>query len=569
MINRTLRFWRTIKHLKPIQFYGRLWFLIYKPSVKFDIYSIPRQNKREWVCDAKKPGKSLEGSSFSFLGQQGSLEEVRWDGPQREKLWRYNQHYFDYLISAETKEEKNNAFLMLESWLNEVKPGQGNAWEPYPTSLRVVNWIKWALKGNPCPDGFHASLLSQADFLSKKIEYHLLGNHLFANAKALFFAGVYFEGEDSSKWLDKGRAIIERELREQILDDGGHFELTPMYHAIAYADLLDLCNLALCYELSDAELPRNSINLWREYLAKMRHWLMLMTHPDGDVSFFNDTAIGIAPDAESLFRYHERLFAHLDEVVVGNNEDENEKLDSTGLGYEYLASSGYVKVTSGAMSSILDVAAVGPDYLPGHAHADSLSFELSLGKQRIFVNSGTSCYGSSEERLRQRGTSAHNTVVLNDENSSEVWGGFRVGQRARVKNINILHSSSDGPESFDGLRVEAEHDGYKKLLGKPIHARSWQFSDDRCVVTDRVSVGGFNAYARYHLHPDIEAIEHDDSKKFTLLYGMGHELEVVVKKGEAFLEKSFWHPEFGDSVPSNCLVVRMVDGMVGQIVIKY
>ena len=79
---------------------------------------------------------------------------------------------------------------------------------------------------------------------------------------------------------------------------------------------------------------------------------------------------------------------------------------------------------------LLDVASIGPDYLPGHGHADTLSFEMSLFGKRTLVNRGISQYGI-EVRQVERGTAAHNTVVINNENSSEVWSGFRVARRAR------------------------------------------------------------------------------------------------------------------------------------------
>lgn len=85
-----------------------------------------------------------------------------------------------------------------------------------------------------------------------------------------------------------------------------------------------------------------------------------------------------------------------------------------------LKDSGYVVAKVNEIKLITDVAKVGPDYIPGHAHADTLSFEFSIGNQRVFVNSGTSIYGLGEERLRQRKTETHNTVVVDGEDSSSV-----------------------------------------------------------------------------------------------------------------------------------------------------
>ena len=140
------------------------------------------------------------------------------------------------------------------------------------------------------------SLSLQAKILSQKLETHLLGNHLFANGKALLFAGLFFDGE-ADHWLSKSLRIFDREIDEQILNDGGNFELTPMYHAIMVADLLDIISLIETYKD-----PRClTLNLkCRELAPKMLRWLSYMSHLDGDISFFNDSAIGIAPNLEQI-----------------------------------------------------------------------------------------------------------------------------------------------------------------------------------------------------------------------------------------------------------------------------
>ena len=91
---------------------------------------------------------------------------------------------------------------------------------------------------------------------------------------------------------------------------------------------------------------------------------------------------------------------------------------------------------------IFDAAAVGPDYIPGHAHADTLSFELSIGRERVFVNTGTSQYGSNLARHSERRTAAHNTVEVNNADSSEVWSSFRVGNRAKIIDSCIKRKNS-------------------------------------------------------------------------------------------------------------------------------
>ena len=80
----------------------------------------------------------------------------------------------------------------------------------------------------------------QLRWLNKNIEYKILGNHLIANGKALFIGGNFYTSKEALKWQEKGKKIIINQLKEQILNDGGHFERSPMYHCIILEDILEL-----------------------------------------------------------------------------------------------------------------------------------------------------------------------------------------------------------------------------------------------------------------------------------------------------------------------------------------
>jgi len=198
---------------------------------------------------------------------------------------------------------------------------------------------------------------------------------------------------------------------------------------------------------------------------------------------------------------------------------------------------------------------VGPDYLPGHAHADTLSFELSVGTQRVLVNSGTSCYGGSPERLRQRGTAAHNTVVVNGQDSSEVWGGFRVARRAYPLGLHI-EQSADATTT----EVRCAHDGYARLPGKPIHHRTWCMDAHGLTVTDRVEGPHHSAEARFHFHPAVQVQTGPDQAEGTATLPDGTVMIWQLDHGEVRLEASTWHPRFGHVEPNVCLAVKLVDG---------
>jgi uncharacterized heparinase superfamily protein len=217
--------------------------------------------------------------------------------------------------------------------------------------------------------------------------------------------------------------------------------------------------------------------------------------------------------------------------------------------FRQLIPSGYLVVDRAPLYLICDVAPIGPDHLPAHAHADTLSFELSFLGQRVLVNSGTSEYGMGPERQRQRGTAAHNTVVIDGQNSSEVWAGFRVARRARVH----LLRAAIGDE---GVIIIAEHDGYRRLPGANIHRREWRIDASGLRVRDLIEGPFGAAECRYHLHPKIEVCRAEDPGTW-LLRLAGGELQMRFDGARSVeLLETTWHPEFGRSVPSRCVVAH-------------
>ncbi len=246
----------------------------------------------------------LGAQTFRFLNETHALSETGWNGQAYEKLWIYNLHYFDDLNAQRAHARNSWHEGLLERWVKENPPGFRNGWEPYPTSLRIVNWIKWSLAGNSLSDGCLDSLAVQARWLNKRFEWHLRGNHLFANAKAMLYAGVFFQGDEAENWLKKAIAVIAKELPEQVLADGGNFERSTMYHSIFLEDVFDLVNLASAYpDCIDDSL----LNTLVVTSVSMLGWMDGMLHPDGQISLFNDAAFHIAPEPAELHSYARRL----------------------------------------------------------------------------------------------------------------------------------------------------------------------------------------------------------------------------------------------------------------------
>lgn len=531
------RLWRTVRHLKPIQIVGRAVFLWHRP--RLDLRPAPplRAAIGTWALPAAREPSLVGPMRFRFLAIERSLGDGDWDQPDVDRLWRYNLHYFDDLNAQGAAGRRPWQRDFLNRWLAQNPPPLGTAWEPYPVSLRIVNWIKWFLAGQAPESAWLHSLAVQARWLSRRLERHLLGNHLFANAKALVFAGLYFDGAEADAWLDCGLRILGRELPEQILADGGHFERSTMYHALALEDLLDLLNLIAARADAGSPAWRLAADL-RQRAAAMLHWLRCMSHPDGGIGLFNDAAFGIAPDSAELEAYAGRLAIAAAPLAAEGVID--------------LAPSGYVRAARGGAVALLDLAPIGPDYLVGHAHADSLAFELSVHGRRIVVNGGTSCYGLSDQRLRERGTGWHSTVQVDGGNSSEVWSGFRVGRRARMRRRTVL-----------GWTVTGAHDGWRFMPTAPLHQREWTLEGHALVVDDRLtptSPQAPPAVARFHLSPGLSLLPADRAGRWSVSIDGASLAFVDVEVGEAQVTESLHAPSFGVLQPAQALVVALRDG---------
>ncbi len=530
-IKQAARYWRTLKHLKAGQILNRVSrrFHLTKPH----LVNIPdTSNFKPNITWPSKKQSILGNSKFLFLNEELELNlPGDWDNKSIPLLWTYNLHYGDGLLSVDT--ENNLKKHHITQWIIENSSFSGVAWEPYPISLRVVNWVKWSWVNKQPIENFERSLATQIAHLFCSLEYHLLGNHLLENAKALIFGGCYFKGGESTKWLNKGLEILDQELSEQILEDGGHFELSPMYHSIMLELVLDLLALAKMVDSPIALRSRKS--MLTATAKKMSDWLRIMTHPDGQISFFNDASTNTGLSPKVLEDYL---------IALGITTRESDT-----FGVTYLATSGYVRLENESATLFVDVAEIGASYLPGHGHADALSIEFSLFSYRLFVNLGTSEYGNSARRNFERSTAAHSTLELNRESSSEIWHGFRVGRRATVSNVDIKSDEAK-------CEVIAQHNGYRYLSGKPVHTRRIIFSKNELQITDEINQNNYLGIVRFHIHPNIKLSISESGFNGFLIFPDGSEAIWESDADLLFEENNEYAWEFGIKIPMKTLVLH-------------
>src|SRR5256886_8988472 len=186
------RYWHTVRWLRPGQVYGRLWFRLHRLTPALKPQPALRPGTATWTGCARTA--SMTGpESFRFLNVERRIAaESDWNRPDWPKLWLYNAHYFDDLTAADAAARTLWHRALVARWIVENPPGRGSGWEPYPTSLRIVNWVKWALSGHALDDVARQSLAGQTRVLRRRLGTHLLGNHLGANAKRLGLSGAAF-----------------------------------------------------------------------------------------------------------------------------------------------------------------------------------------------------------------------------------------------------------------------------------------------------------------------------------------------------------------------------------------
>ena len=442
-----------------------------------------------------------------------------------DKLWIYNLNYFDYLNSEHNYKNKYQFIKLINKWIdnNEFLDIEN---DPYPTSLRIINWIKWSLQNNYYEKKFLKSLYIQLLYLNENIEYDLLGNHLFTNAKALFIGSLFLKSKKTNQILKKSLLILNSEISEQINEDGSHCELSPMYHSLILEDLLDILNFMSIYNFKNNKNRNKIISI----IKKMFLWLENLQIEKNKFSFFNDSAYEIAPNFEKLINYAKYLGIHYNNVYDKN------------FHYKYFKNSGFINSFSDKARLNVDLGKIGYKKNPGHAHADCLSFELALFGGKFIVNSGTSTYQNNNLRKYQRSTASHNTLYFENINSSDIWKSFRVGKTANTKIKKISFNKSNFI-----LNIFACHNGFSSINKNRIHSRKFSFKKNSLLIIDHVKGDYKKAKVNYFLHPEVKIKDNH-----TLMF-KENEVKIQSFNSDIIISKSFWYPEFGIRVENNLI----------------
>ncbi len=494
-----LRLLRTLRFLRPSQVFWRTRYLVQRRWEASSPARIERKTRagmparldpaddfpelplhRAQSMDRSDRLSELGGGRLTLLQSQkafrGGSDWRMTEGRDNGRLWNITLHYHEWLydLSCDPMDATGGGLLeeKLLDWLVHCglgAPGFSHfPWNSFAIATRAEWWIR-LLNGNR---GFWESradlrgrmlesLALQSVYLRNHIEWDLRGNHLLRDARGLALAGRFFRDPVAAEWLAAGTRLGADQATEQTLPDGGHFERSPMYHIHAMEDLL-----ALGLLIRDPDARETVRAAW----ARMAEFVAWVRHPDGEIPLFNDAAVGAVPSPGEMLEQASLLGVEL------------EKANRSGA--KHFPDTGMIVWRGDPWTLFFDVGSLGPDYQPGHGHADTLSFECSFRGRRLVVDPGSYGYDHDANRRYDRSTAAHNTVTVDETDSSEVWHIFRVGRRARPERVQCSASATT-------LAASAAHTGYRHLDGSPKHHRRIAIDETGLLeIEDRIEGSG-------------------------------------------------------------------------------
>jgi uncharacterized heparinase superfamily protein len=427
-----------------------------------------------WPGNAAR-GAAIVKDAFTLAGQTVHPPAPYWSPMGVDPVWFEALNGFAWLRdlrAAGGDQPRRKARSLVSDWMDRHRAWDSRAWAPAVTGRRIGHWLgHYDFFGATAEIEFQQRLLAhlgrQARHLARVLPAGLSDGDLIAALKGLVYAGLCLPGGEP--WLRRGLDMLAETLPRQLLADGGHVTRSP---ACQFQVLRDLVDLRGALHAGAEAVPEDL----QRAIEAMAPILRLLRHGDGGLALFHDS-----------------------------NEAEDWQIDlllqrAGGRASPPMSApdSGYQRLQAGRSLVLVDCGAPPPPGHDGHAHAGTLGFEMSSGRERMIVNCGAQS-GQPLWRWAQRTTAAHSTLVVNDSNSSQLLPGGGLGRKP--EEVEWRREDSEG-----STWLEASHDGYREPLGV-IHRRRLFLGagGDDLRGEDRLDGAKDGHFAiRFHLHPEVQ-----------------------------------------------------------------
>jgi len=518
-------YWNTIKYLRFVQLRSRLVgkfrskqrvYYSQIPSFRKTSLSISDIDEEDCFCDRFYVDLMKDGK-VCLLNELVKLDYSYAYTHSLKPLTHNNVYYFEYAIALASKYKKTGNrtnYDILEKCYENYLQSDANVRSSYIMALHIPNMlIALEMFGDIVTKAFeykvYKELYSQYRYLESHVETHLLANHYFEDLKALTIASFVFK-EDSKclKYLE----LLHEQVKEQILPDGAHYELSPMYHKLIMEDLLRIATLS-----KTPEFPK--CDWTTPVIQKMASFTASLEKETGVTPLFNDGGDNVAKSCDSLIAAVKTV-CNIEPVCSS-----------------IFADSGYYKIGNNDLSVIIDCGKIGVDYQPAHGHCDCLSFELSYKGIPLFVNQGTYEYQGYKRGYFRR-TCAHNTLSMDGHEQSQCWGGFRVGKRISNVKANLTDNLFEGK--------------YTNVYGQE-HSRRISLVDN-CFVVEDATRRAKDIVSYLHISPSFRVEGKNiflNNEKIASIEATNSIMETT-HNGEL----SWYAPEFGKLENGTCIIFK-------------
>ena len=433
--------------------------------------------QEEWLGDARR-GSALLRHEYVFAGHAETEPADRWRAAGAPPAWTAALHGFDWLRDLRAvggKAARDHGRELVEDWLGREDRWRPLTWRPDVLAERLTNWLMAAEYLYPVDEELDAkpflgSTIRQARHLSRVVGMLDPGTDRLLALCALVLAGVCMPSQARSlpRWLD----MLSAEAVAQIGGDGVHVTRSPARQLLILRRLVELHGV-----LRDAgiDAPQSLENA----IARMAAALRALRHGDGRLCLFNDS------DEEENW---------LIDLVLS-------RADMRGPIAEMSPEdAGFQRLSANRTMVVMDAGPLPPPGFDQHAHAGTLSFEMSVGRQRVVVNCGAYAGVREDWRFAQRATAAHSTVTVDDYNSADVLGDSLIGARPGVAPV-------DRHEAEGNLWLDVALEDYGGIAGLT-HQRRLYLSADGANLRGEDNLSGKRQHrfvARFHLHPSVTA----------------------------------------------------------------
>ncbi len=488
---------------------------------------------------AGRANELLEGR-YSFPGGvvQANSRVVPWLLVAPSKTWAENLHGFSWLRDFKGPRDarvKQHIHWLVSTWINECGIWHDIAWRPHVVGRRLISWFSHSeLLFNDSDLIWRSVLLRsiahQSRHLRRTAKWAEEGEPKLTAAIGLSLSGLCLP--DGVRRLERGLQLLERELKRQVLPDGGHINRKPSTQFQMLADLLALKD-------TFAQRKRLAPEFIQKFINRIAPMLRFFKHGDGRLALFNGAT---EEDTGAI------------EAILSRDDAKGQPVNAaTHMGYQ--------RMKSGRLLILVDTGPSPKKTFSGDAHAGCLSFEMSAGRHRVVVNCGSTIMRGPDWHKACRATAAHSTLTLADKSSA------RIVQRPLITKL-LGPRIAEGPAKVYSRRDEYEgetwlqcsHDGYVGRFGL-IHDRHLYLShdgydlrgEDKLVpplkTTSRQKWFRFSEMhknsavpfaLRFHLHPDVRATTTHQGGKILLMFPDGDGCQFLTNLPNLTLEESIY-----------------------------